>query len=39
MNDLGSVYSISFSVDNQYIAAGSKNGIAIWEIKHGNYTS
>ncbi|CAK84255.1 unnamed protein product (macronuclear) [Paramecium tetraurelia] len=38
-NDLGSVYSISFSVDNQYVAAGSKNGIAIWEIKIDNDTS
>ncbi|CAD8113664.1 unnamed protein product [Paramecium primaurelia] len=39
INVLGSVYSISFSVDNQYIAAGSKNGIAIWEIKNDNNTS
>lgn len=33
MNVLGSLYSLSFSVDNNYLVAGSKKGIAIWEIK------
>ncbi|CAD8125946.1 unnamed protein product [Paramecium sonneborni] len=36
INDLGSAYSLSFSIDNQFIASGNKNGIAIWEIKKNN---